>query len=103
MKIELILADVGVNVEVHLGARSRHLLPSSCADADHVANAPDVHDNEISSRSLHLATEMRDQGMAARENLRLRAWHTAMAMASSAWSSSLPSCSLTCAPNMRAL
>src|ERR1700687_5879732 len=103
IKIELVLADVRVDVEVDLAARGRHLLTSDGAHADHVPDPTDVDHDEVGPSAAHRAGEVCDQCAAARENWRLRAWQTAMAMASSAWSSSLPSGSLTCAPSMRAI
>src|SRR6266849_8265953 len=84
VEVELVLADVGVDVEVYVAAGRRNFLARRRAHADHVADAADVEHDEIRARPPNLSSEMGDHLTAARVNCRLRAWQTAMAMASRA-------------------
>src|SRR6266849_6497616 len=84
VEVQLGLADVGVDVEVDVAAGRGNLLARRRAHADHVADAADVEHYEIRPRTSNLSAEVGDHLTAARVNCRLRAWHTAMAMASRA-------------------
>src|SRR5438445_526424 len=88
---ELVVAHLRVDVQLHLAARRRKLLPRLRRDGDHVANASNVEHDKISARAADDSTQMCDHLVAALVNFLLRAWHTAIAIASRAWSSSRPS------------
>ena len=63
---ELVLSDLRVNVQVDLSARRRQLLACAGRDADHVTDATDVDDHEVSSRTSHDPTQMSDHEFSAR-------------------------------------
>src|SRR5438046_1244343 len=81
--------------------RARHRLARSGGDADLMAHASDVEHYVVRRRASPGSTEVRDQRCRAPLNFLLLAWHTAMAIASRACSSSLPAGSCTCATSMR--
>src|SRR5436305_492886 len=81
-----------------------------CVATDQIAHTTHVDDDEVGTGPPHHPAEMCDHFRSARRaagvaadcvKRRLRAWHSAIAIASLAWSSSLPSGNLTCAESIR--
>src|SRR4051812_34612351 len=107
-----------MDVQLHVSAGRRQLLPRLHSHSHQVADAADVEHDEVVPGAPDDSTEMSDHSRAAPaaagpKSLRatgvvaalakrlLRAWHRAIAIASRAWSSSLPSGIFTCAASMR--
>jgi len=84
---QLVLAHLGVNVQLRLSAGGRQLLTGPCRDADQVADAPHVEHDEVRPGASYDAREVGDHsvcvlgagGGTARVNRRLRAWQRAIA------------------------
>src|SRR5207247_3108722 len=102
VKVELVFAHVGVDVQLDIAAWRRQLLPRLACHCDDVADPSDVQHHEIRTGPSHNSAEMSDHLIAALANPRLRAWHSAIAIASRAGSSRRPSGLFICADRMRA-
>src|SRR5207248_8766274 len=101
---QLILTHVRVDVQLEVTFGRGHLLTGRRRQADHVADASDVQHHEIGTGPANRSAQVSDhRTCTADENLRLRRWHIAIATASRACSSILPSGILTCAAIMRAI
>jgi hypothetical protein len=73
VKRELVLADMGVYVQVELAARRWKLLSRLRGNSDEVAHAADLEDDEIRTSAAHHAGEMSDHlWIVALANPRLR-------------------------------
>jgi hypothetical protein len=88
---ELVLPDVRVDVELDLVADGADLLAGRGRDAQQVADTTGLHDDLLARGAHDAASEVADHRPASTtvRRRRLRTWHSAIASASAACSSSL--------------